>query len=68
MVNGDFINHARELFTKGMNMKANMKRKGLKAAKAKCPFCDGGFWYARLVGPKDHFHMGCNKCDVRMME
>lgn len=62
------IENWKEMFTKGMNMKANMKKKGLKVAKAKCPYCEDGYWYARLVGPKQHFHMGCDKCTVRMME
>ena len=49
-------------------MKRNMQKKGIKAGKAKCPYCIG-FWHARLMGRKEHFHMSCDgDCGAAMME
>jgi hypothetical protein len=49
-------------------MKSNMQKKGIKAAKAKCPYCTG-FWHARLQGRKDHMHMHCDgDCKTFLME
>lgn len=57
-----------EVLNKAGVMKANMKKKGIKAAKAKCPYCDG-FWHGRLAGPKQHLHMKCDgDCGSMMME
>ena len=53
---------------KALVMKANMKKKGITRAKAKCPYCDG-YWHGRLAGPKQHLHMGCDgDCGAMMME
>ncbi len=49
-------------------MKTNMQKKEITRAKAKCPYCVG-MWHARLVGPKQHMHMGCDgDCGAMMME
>lgn len=49
-------------------MKRNMQKKEIKAGKAKCPYCDG-YWHARLAGPKQRLHMGCDgDCGAMMME
>lgn len=48
-------------------MKKNMDKKGLKRAKAKCPFCDG-FWHATLNGHKKHLWLKCDgSCNSMMM-
>ena len=48
-------------------MKKNMEKKGIRVAKAKCPYCDG-FWHGILVGPKQHLHMSCDgDCGSMMM-
>jgi hypothetical protein len=52
----------------GFKLKSQMKKRGLTAARAKCPFCKDGFLHGRLVGRKDHLHMACDSCDVRSME
>lgn len=56
-----------EIFEKAAIMKKNMIKKGLTAAKAKCPYCEGE-WRAVLAGPKKHMHMRCTKCGIMVME
>lgn len=62
-----FDNFAKVLET-GMKLKTVMKKKNLKAAKAKCPHCDKGFIHGRLAGPKEHLHMYCDRCSISFME
>lgn len=57
-----------EILKKSYIMKQNMQKKGIRAAKAKCPYCDG-FWHGRLMGRKNHLHMMCDgDCGSQMME
>lgn len=66
--NADFLKRAGEILEAGMKLKKVMKSKGLRRAKAKCPFCADGFLWGTLNGRRDHLHMACDKCDARMME
>lgn len=57
-----------ETLKKAMVMKKNMISKGIVAAKAKCPYCEG-YWHGRLAGHKKHLHMACDgDCKAIMME
>ena len=49
-------------------LKTAMKKKNLKAAKAKCPHCEKGFIHGRLNGHKEYLWMKCDNCSVMMME
>lgn len=52
----------------GMKLKKVMQKRGITAARAVCPICEGGFIHGRLAGRKQHLHMQCDSCDVYMME
>lgn len=64
----DFMAHAGKVLDAAVKLKAVMKSKGLKIAKAKCPMCDTGHLHGRLVGAKDHMRMWCDGCSAQMME
>lgn len=50
-----------------MKMKARMQEKSLRAARAKCPHCDGGIISATLNG--DHIHARCSTVNcLQVME
>lgn len=60
----DFMKGTIEIAEK---LKKSMDKRGLTAAKAKCPRC-AGFIHGRLAGPKKHLHMACDgPCGTRMM-
>ena len=63
----DFVEKFRVAFDTATKLKRVMQKKSLRVAKAKCPKCDG-LIYGRLCGPKDHIHMACDTCDLRVME
>lgn len=49
-------------------LKKVMLKRGLHAAKAKCPECEG-YLVAVLLGRKNHIHMHCTgSCKRKMME
>lgn len=51
-----------------MSWKANIIKKGLVRAKAKCPYCDG-YWHGVLAGSKKHLHMKCDgDCGTMLMQ
>lgn len=51
-----------------MKMKLVMGRRKIKAAKAKCPECEGVL-YGRLVGPKLHMRFWCDgTCKRQLIE
>lgn len=52
----------------GLKLKKVMRQRAIRRARAKCPFCEAGFLHGVLAGRKDHLHMACDGCDVRMME
>lgn len=52
----------------GMKLKKVMQKKNITYAKCKCPHCEHGFIYGRLLGKKNHLHMKCDGCDVTLME
>lgn len=64
----DFMKRAGAILANGMKFKAALKKRGLMRGKAKCPFCPDGHWHGVLAGRKQHLHMACDSCDVRMME
>ncbi len=54
--------------TDGMKMKTQMLKKGVNAARVKCPRCDGVL-HARLAGRKNHIRFWCDgPCKRSMME
>jgi hypothetical protein len=54
--------------TLAMSWKIKIKDKGLKRAKAKCPYCEG-YWHGVLAGPRNHLHMSCDgDCGTMLME
>jgi hypothetical protein len=50
-----------------MSWKANIIKRGLTRAKAKCPYCTG-YWHGVLAGPKKHLHMHCDTCGTMLMQ
>ena len=63
-----FIERTMQTMGAAANMKANMIRKGLFVAKAKCPYC-AGYWQARLAKTSRrnragqavlHLHLQCD--------
>ena len=74
----DFMRHAGMVLEAGTKLKKVMVEKGLTAAKAKCPKCEGAeSLHGRLIvgrGAGRHrssggaFRMWCDGCDVAMME
>lgn len=49
--------------------KKNIIKLGLARAKAKCPYCEHGYWHGRLAGPRKHLHMYCDgDCGTQLME
>lgn len=60
--------NAMKIITKAMAFKKNMKKMGLLRGRAKCPFCENGYWHGRLAGPKQHLHMYCDGCTIQLME
>lgn len=49
-------------------MRRNMKKKGIRVAKAKCPYC-AGYWHGRLAGTKEHMHLQCDgDCNTMLMQ
>ena len=63
-----FMEKFGKILEAGMRFKKVMLGRNLRRARAKCPFCPDGYWIGKLNGPKNHLHMACDKCDVRMME
>jgi hypothetical protein len=64
----DFFTQALKTMKYAAVMKRNMNKKGIKAAKAKCPYCDG-YWHARISSYNGHMHMRCDgTCKAIMME
>lgn len=64
----DFMDRALKTMRFAEVMKRKMKEKGIRAAKAKCPYC-AGFWHGRLAGTKDHMHLKCDgDCGTVMMQ
>ncbi len=56
-----------EIIKKASVMKKNMEIKGLRIAKAKCPYCDG-HWHGILAGRNKHLHFHCDgSCGTMMM-
>lgn len=50
------------------NTKAFMLKEGLETYQTECPRC-GNILHARLIGHKQHLHMGCEaKCGMQMLE
>ena len=68
VTNDDFMKRMTDIFMVGMKLKKKMIERKLTKAWTHCPFCDSGRINAVLVGKKNHMHMSCNQCDVRMME
>jgi len=62
------IERATDIMLTAFKLKAQMKKRNLLRAKAKCPFCKEGFLHGQLAGRKAHLHMACDGCDVRMLE
>lgn len=64
----EFMMKAFKILETSCKLKAQMKKRGLIRARAKCPFCETGFLHGQLAGRKAHLHMACDGCDVRSME
>jgi len=64
----DFMAHAGKVLDAAVRLKAVMLKRGLTAAKAKCPLCETGHLHGRLVGRKNHMRMWCDECTAQMME
>jgi hypothetical protein len=48
--------------------KAQILKRGLRKAKAPCPFCKG-MWHGQLNGPKNHLHLACDgDCGTMLMQ
>lgn len=64
----DFFKKLQPVLNTAIKFKRVMQAKKLSAAKTKCPHCKDGLLHGRLSGPKDHFRMYCDKCEIGMME
>ena len=57
----------KEIIKKCNIAQRNMNAKGLRQAKAKCPYCEG-HWFMILADPKKHMHMKCDgSCGSMLM-
>lgn len=64
----DFLALIRTTFRDAEKLKTVMLKRGLKAARARCPEC-GGTLNGRLAGPRNHMRFWCDgTCKRQMME
>lgn len=64
----DFMAQIRSTFRDASKLKAVMLKRGLKAARARCPEC-GGELNGRLAGSRNHMRFWCaGTCKRSMME
>jgi hypothetical protein len=68
MIAKQFKSEFSKVIITASKFKTVMLKRNLKIAKAVCPHCNGGFLHGRIQGNKNHFHMACDKCDIRFME
>lgn len=67
---GDFFAQIRPFFEAALKLKQVMLRRGLTAARCKCPMCKNETMQGRLAGRKNHIRAWCETpgCNYQMME
>jgi len=63
-----FVRQLETTIRDAFKLKRVMKKRGLTAARARCPECDGVLW-GLLAGRKQHLHFRCDgPCQRQLME
>ncbi|MCZ4501012.1 MAG: hypothetical protein JWQ74_3567 [Marmoricola sp.] len=63
-----FTTHLRTTIRDATKLKARMQERNVKAARVKCPECNG-MLHGRLVGRRNHMRFWCDGvCKRQMME